>query len=205
MKKVLAVLLMLGLASVAQASLSVVVTPQAQFTVLGGPATAYLVQVVGSTGDKMTAANVIFTGCVYQIGYKMTARPFTFNYTPTDEDATAQLFTPIIEDSHFIVNFAAIVTPPTENNDQFYGLNSYGDTEGKGNLWVSSGIELSQQQQTEDLANIVLLNSCLTGAWLDGGIANAQGVITSLHVFIPEPATLVLLTLGGLGLIRRRR
>ena len=197
------IVLIVALAASAQAEVIVEVTPLDAFTVLGGPAHNFEVALVASeTADIVTAIDLAFTGPVYQIGLEFRDNIIT---TPTETDATNTLVTPIIRDSHFLPTFVAAVTAPNETNTGQFGPNAFGDTEGLGALQATTGLAAVSQMLRLVLANIVLLDG--QSAQIVGAVSNPLGAKTNLDEDIgpiPEPASMVLLAVGAMGLLRRR-
>ena len=168
--------------------------------------------------DSTSAAHVGFSGDLHQEQYDLDSNPAT-PPTPTPDLGSFIVGTPSPIDSHFLWNGAsgdfATETSPNEP-----AIDSTTSSEGPGGTMVvatetSIGSPLVATQSfkgenpstTWDLAQIVWPNG---GAWsynfLIAGIDDAG--TTRGETFegtVPEPATLGLLSLGGLALIRRRR
>jgi len=221
MKKVLAVLVVLSLASLAQAGVTVNIVPgtAGEYATLGdGTATGYDVYLVASDdASRVTAVGPItFSGAVYQVGAwgKLKTTPVTMTPTLADMEGIADpSIVPAGQDSHFMTVFES--GSPTEANDKsLYGsvFAAYDYFEGKGNLDLTKGFySIPDFSQNLLLAHIVILDSDVAAknyAWLNGLVANGDGGITELvniPIGVPEPATMALLAMGALALIRRRR
>jgi len=206
MKKVLVVLMVLGLATAANAGVTVLVEADGSYAVAGGTVDAYKVTLVADTSaNKVTAFDVAFTGNMYQFGQYYPGS--MANMTPKLGDAGIP--TPAQMDSHFLLaagDLTGVITPLSENNDWRYGMTSFLVGEGIGTqLGGASGLSLASQLISRPFANIAILRGS-PDVLLNGSVANATGnktYFTGVH--IPEPATMLLLGLGGLGVISRRR
>ena len=98
----------------------------------------------------------------------------------------------------------ALVRPANENNDgSVGGPNVNGNWEGWGtSLDCASGV--TPVLQTSDLANITVAVG--GNALLNGAAAAVDGEkFTFNNIIIPEPATLGLLAMGGVGVLLRKR
>ena len=96
-------------------------------------------------------------------------------------------------------NWIAVIRPAMEDNDL-----SVNGSEGWGTfLDVASGV--TPIMQSCDLANVAVLAG--GQALLVGGCSDTAGEIFSFApgIVIPEPATIGLLVLGGMGLLARKR
>ena len=204
MKKVLAVVAVLALVASAQAGISVRVETAGTVTTAGGQATQYDVYLDADTSAEAVAAvDIVFSDGAYQ-GWYAGKVP---TETPTDEDAVTWLWNPAI-DSNFYPTFTAVVTAADEYMDVvLVAGDANNDMEGHGGLSVSAGIVVAEIVQQLKLARIVVLDSDPNGyALLNGSVADGQGAKTYYDdVIIPEPASMLLLAVGGLGVLARRR
>ena len=109
-------------------------------------------------------------------------------------------------DTHFDQLDTDIVIGRLPTEDQTIPLGMFlGHMEGSGTFldgaWSRSAI--AGMQSPLQLAQVVV--SAGGGFWLTGAAADGVDTTWPLNHLIPEPATMVLLVLGGFGLIRRRR
>ena len=196
------------LATVANAAVKVQVTPNGSYAVAGGIVDAWKVTLAADTAaEKVTAFDLAFTGSMYQFGQYYP--PSIANTTPLL--GMAGLPTPAEKDSHFLLaagGLTAMITAPHENNDWRYGQPVPFEGQGLGTvLGGISGISLASQSQNLAFANIAILRGSPV-VLLNGSVADIQGKTAyyqGVPIGIPEPATMGLLALGALGMLRRRR
>ena len=230
MKKMLAVLAVLALAASAQAAMTIYRSDSAMLPVItnaGGDAvttedgagTAYEILMVGDeAADYVAAVALGFTGDVYQIGFMQTSTVQVT--TPTLADMEGQEYDPDGDgtfnpelDSHFTTAFNAVVTLANESNDKVFTPTApkYAMTRGFGQLSVSAGIPTEGIGQVLHLGHIVVLDG--DTVLLGGSSANGTGDktyftdlnVAELPIYTPEPASMLVLALGGLGVLARRR
>lgn len=214
MKKVLAVLLVLGLAGVAQAATAnVEFVPNGDpITMAGGSVQPYTMQITLPGGgiikgldigyDAQKALNGSFSGSFYQTGQYYVG--MLDNNTPILGLAGGYP-ADIRADTHWNFTAAdlAVVNAAVEDNDWSFGMTSMMFGEGIGTyLALTAGIP-GNTSAVLAAANIAVLSSAglpAPGTTI-GYVADAAGTVFDA-VVIPEPATLSLLVLGGLSLIR---
>lgn len=224
MKKVLAMLLVIGLASVAQAAIAKVefVANGSPVVMAGGSVQAYTMNITLPTGAAITAVDIGYdgakvlnsslSGSFYQTGQYYVAfpgqdPPIMANITPLAGSPGAAA----LADTHW--NFAAanltVVNAATENNNWQYGMPVMMSGEGLGTYLALTAGLAGTSAGTLAAANIAVLVGTEATALpavgtVIGTVADADGIVFDAQV-VPEPATLSLLVLGGLSLIRRRR
>jgi hypothetical protein len=153
----------------------------------------------------------------YQVGY-WHAVPALRTLTP--DMAIAQFLVDQVSDSHFMLDLGlndwsdGNAVPNEMNDFSVIAADGNGEGHGFGSLWTPAGF-ISAHAQAQDLyiAHVTVVPP-VTGVLMfahgpAGGVSNAAGSLFPLAGLpigpVPEPATLSLLVLGGLALIRRRR
>jgi len=197
MRKVLALVTVLSLATVASADLMVVVEPSAVPATVAGM-TSYTVYLVGDApGKEASAFDGKFIGPMNQVWFGGAAP------TPIMDSITGLLGADIVNDSHLLLapSDMAVARAPAEDGP---GLGSYlSDTGNTSSMAI--GIVGASQVLNLPFAQIVVPDG--DEVVMVGNLAKkdtSQGV--PVNVIIPEPATLSMLFLGGVAaLIRRRR
>ena len=141
--------------------------------------------------------------------------------TPTEDDTA--FFDPndgtnmYQSDSRFlpsgIADWApAVASPEEENDESIYNPANvqYEPVLGLGQLWAIVGIPMEENMGNELLVARVGVLSTEPNVWVYSGIgarpdANSGSQADYYTYMIPEPATLTVLGLGALALLRRRR
>ena len=215
MRRILLCWMVVGLASsAADAEVTATVTDLGVAFVQQGAALVHVWNITFTSDDDLIAG-VFFDwpGPTYQMGAApvFPYMPYPF-HTPTLTEA-GYLPDPLI-DTHFnleLADFVPTIMPPTEINDFQYGRQPNW-SEGLGSLSVQADLSVSAQAPTVDLVNLALPLPTLLAPWLG---RNPVGPLVAIireksgaeyeFYLIPEPATLSLLCLGALAVVRRRR
>ena len=154
----------------------------------------------------------------FQIEYQTgSGKTLAHNMTPTPEACVAYLYdgtggydNQIAMDTHFMVEGLAgwlpAISSPTETNDRTLG--QYTDDPaskyGLGDLYIAAPCPTGDEQSSLDIAQVAVLEG--TTVYMRLQVSNADGMIgwSWLPNLIPEPATMTLLGLGAIALLRRR-
>ncbi|MCK4623770.1 MAG: PEP-CTERM sorting domain-containing protein [Phycisphaerae bacterium] len=193
MKTVLAIIAVLGLATIAQAGISVVVDSPVD---LDGVYQSTLVHLVADTyEERVTAWDGSFNGPMNQLWLMGGAMP-----TPTLTNADyLDAVTERPWDTHFMFSDDALLTvsPPSED--------------GPGTGTFLMGIfGILPDFTAQDLVLAQIVTRIADGPYvveMTGITANAFGIEYDIHTLlpIPEPTTMGLIVIGGLALLRRRK
>lgn len=204
--------------------LEVAVVPMGPAAGLCGPLDTYQINLNAlDEADTVIGVDVMFIECetkMYQLGYWHSV-PALRTYTP-DMFIAAWLSNPNA-DTHFLINADGLSWNGdeiaqghgAEDNDWTCGNNGAED-EGWGTFLASGGLFISEHARAQNLefAWVAVPAGAPMGAVrLTGGVSNGVGDIfdfgadctDGIPIPIPEPATIGLLVMGGLGLIVRKR
>jgi len=215
MKKALTLVVVLAMASAAQAAIigsqggdiDAVVSYVGPATGAGGVALdVYNVALVdvGSTVDTLNAVDVVIAGQLYQVS------AFGGAIATPDMQFASMLGADMGTDTHFLVwnvgaasypQWQATVTPAAEDNDGSLGPTAGGGLAG----WGTALSVISTYINAGDIVLAQVAVPAGAGAALAGSCSDVTGEVFQLSVPIPEPATMSLLLLGGLGLVARKR
>jgi len=221
MKKLVALVAIVSFATVAQAGLIVNVSAATQVTdpFNGALLDSYTVSLTATgVGEKVIAVDVRFNSAS-QLHQEMSYKPGFLppHYIPTAMNDMAAAGFPaeyIIADTHFLMTTGQVVWPgaaATEDldetilpRDSFDVWHSYGTFLESHPMGFAGTIQAS----TVQLAQIVIPRGSPKGTVLLTGVAATNLSSNPLNIGvieIPEPATLGLLALGGLAVLRQRR
>jgi hypothetical protein len=154
---------------------------------VGSGLTSYTVNLIAdSPADEVAAFDGGFSGAMNQVGAFSGALP-----TPTLDNVNAYLTpTEKSQDSHFLflIDQLVIETAPAETASSLTGV---------------FGVKVPDRAESLEFAQIVLADG--DSVELTGTASNGAGDAFDVSTVIPEPATMSLLGLGALAIIRRRR
>lgn len=233
MRRTLVATMVLGLlAAAAPAAMTYTVTYVNSYTVTQGSGAVvdvYTVSFDAGAGRKMgslvltVGTNTLLGGQdPFQAGYKAQSPvppyPITDYLTPTRDDANGILSTDttlLACDSSFLppgigssTEWPTTTAAPDETNDGSIHAVVNDFLVGAGSMIVAKAIPPLKREQTIDAIMVGVIHTSAEGVWVHSGSADDLGVVTELEFLIPpipEPATMGLLALGMLGLVRRRR
>ena len=188
MKTVLAIIAVLGLATIAQAGVTVVVDNPVD---IGGGLQSTLVHLVAdSEADMVTAWDGSFNGPMNQIGAFGGALP-----TPTLTNVAFLTPAEAAADTHFMLADTELLVARAPNESPILLDGAFGIAP------ESVGLDLVLAQIVTAIADGPYMVEMV------GVAATATGATfgTEALIPVPEPMTMTLLAIGGLALIRRRR
>ena len=221
MKKVLSLFVVLALASSAQAVviqvvgsngdlMNIIAVSTPAVTMAGAPVDVWDVDLVAISPATVNDEVWAYDGTIFgdPPGSPTLYQVKAFGALPTPTLTNAAFLSALQSgyDTHFDQLDTDIVIGRLPTEDQTIPLGMFlGHMEGSGTFldgaWSRSAI--AGMQSPLQLAQVVV--SAGGGFWLTGAAADGVDTTWPLNHLIPEPATMVLLVLGGFGLIRRRR
>ena len=197
MRVALTVVAVLAMATVANAALTVTVSGPVD---VGAGLSQYI---VGFSGETINGIDLKFTGPLHQEWVPFMA---TFFDTPTLDNAAYLSAELLARDTHILFETAALNTvlyPALEDNPT--PASGTGTYLGNPNEPVGQRMVFAITSPTDpmDFAQIVMAAGAQ--CTMNGTVSRADGTEFPINQVIPEPASLTLLCLGGLALLRRRR
>jgi hypothetical protein len=182
-----------------------------------GPLKSYTVSLEATnTGEKITAVDVRFEGPLWQEAYYKSG--FGPKYVPTPMNDLALEGWPaeyIAVDSHFLISSLQAVWPTGKGagedlSESYLPRDSYDIWHSQGTFLKSDPMGLSDilQNKTVILAQLVIPSSYEVSSisWMLGSVATNQIPNPQIipKFLLPEPATIAMLIMGSLLLIRRK-
>jgi hypothetical protein len=197
MRVALTVVAVLAMATVANGALTMTVSGP---TDVGAGLSQYI---IGTSGELINGINLKVSGPLNQQWV-----PFMTSFfdTPTLDNAAFLTATELARDTHVLFENAALqpilYAPQEDNPTPPTGTGTY-----LGNLGEPTGQRmvfgiLAPSDPQNVIQVVVAAGSQFT---VDGFVSRADGTEWPVDMTVPEPASLTLLCLGGLALLRRRR
>lgn len=209
-------------AAVASATITHTVTPVGTYTMgIGSAPVVDVYDVSFDAGEGRTlGALVITVGSdsgegtdPVQSAWLSGGKTPVLHLTPSEDDSGYWLVPPDVTkcyetDTRFlpagIGTWAPVVVVPTEINDgSIYSAGTEDYKAGLGDITVSVAVPVSERE--EEITVIRVGVPLGAHVWCLSKSADDLGVVTTDLFEIPEPATLTVLGLGALALVRRRR